>query len=172
MYRIKSSASPIHRITATLKSPYFLVCFQELFCPAYCWVELTSTICQTRSLRSKRWLKSTDYCEWHESPYVATWRRMLRGELARKLFEKVFKNAHEYLTLIPTSFFTSKVCTHHYSTENSRLYHLVVSVIIPAFEMRFSTVFAALVSVGVASAQTTHTIIVGGNSSLTFNPTK
>lgn len=38
--------------------------------------------------------------------------------------------------------------------------------------MRFSTVFAALVSVGVASAQTTHTIIVGGNSSLTFNPTK
>ena len=38
--------------------------------------------------------------------------------------------------------------------------------------MRFSTVFAALVSVGAVSAQTTHTVIVGGNNSLTFNPTK
>ena len=38
--------------------------------------------------------------------------------------------------------------------------------------MRFSAVSAALISIGVASAQTTYTIIVGGNNSLTYKPTK
>jgi hypothetical protein len=38
--------------------------------------------------------------------------------------------------------------------------------------MRFSTVIAALVSVAAVSAQQNFTVIVGGNNTLTFNPTK
>ena len=40
------------------------------------------------------------------------------------------------------------------------------------FKMRFSAVAAALVPVGVAFAQTTHVIQVGGNGSLTYSPSE